>query len=50
MAEREKKKRSNFFTYNNNNGIPSMNKQNHFNVEENSDWESRKDRYRGKLY
>lgn len=47
MARREDKeaaKKGNFFTINNNNGIPSLNKQNRYNVEENSDWIHRKDR------
>lgn len=44
--EKETRKKTNFFTYNNNNGIPSLNKQNRFNIEENSDWEHRKERFR----
>ena len=39
MAEREKKKKSGFFTYNNNNGVPSQNRYNYYSIEENSDWE-----------
>jgi hypothetical protein len=50
VAEREKKKKSNFFTTNNNNGIPSQNRENLYAIEENSDWESLRRKYRGRIY
>jgi len=50
MAEREKKKKTNFFTYINNNGIPSQNRQNNYSIEEDSDWETLRKKYRGRFY
>lgn len=49
MAKQEEaKKKGNFFTRNNNNGIPSLNEQNRFNAPENSDWVHRIERLRSK--
>ena len=50
MAEREKRKKTNFFTTNNNNGIPSMNRDNLYAIEENYDWERLRQKYRGQIY
>jgi hypothetical protein len=50
MAEREKKKKTNLLTYINNNGIPSRNRQNNYSIEEDSDWETLRRKYRGRFY
>ncbi len=45
--DKEAAKKGNFFTQNNNNGIPSLNEQNKYNANETSDWVHRIERIRG---